>query len=702
MSTNYPRFLAAIFAVIFSLGAPLHAAVTNYVTTTADSGPGSLRQAIANSLSGDVIKFLTEGVITLTSGELSITNNLTIIGPGAFFLAISGNNASRVFNISGSATTSISGLTIRDGRTTNGTMSGRMQEGGTGGGQGGGVYNKGTLYMSDCFITGNATGSGGEGAFGGNGKDPGRIGGDGGNGGMGGPGGDGAGIYNSGVLKVRACTFLRNFTGSGGGGGFPGAGGQGNPFPGRVGIPGSGGIGGRGAAIWNERGVLTVIASTFESNLCGDGGMGARRLDGAGGPGAPGRGGSGVGIGNNGTSTVSACTFIMNVAGRGGSGHPSYPRNDLPPTSGGDGGNGGGIFNEHAFIVSNCTFVGNTGGPGGIAGTGAQDGSGGSGGAIYNGGTLTTSDCTLSGNLGGLTQGFISGNGGAICNIGSLTMVASAFTGNSVGGDGGAIYNTGTLDALACTLSGNSCAYGSSVVQGGGAIWSRTSGEVTLTACTVVSNHAFSGGGILNYLGSTRCIIRSTLIAGNVSGSANRDLFGAFESRGHNLVGTGGSRLINTVNGDLVGDLVAPINPLLGPLQDNGGPVFTHALLAGSPAIDAGTNGGAAFDARGQPRTIDNSAVTNASGGDGTDIGALEVNHVLTGTEVRKTGNDVRVRFTSVSDKIYGVEYRPEVGGGPWTGLPGTVAGTGGVATYTDVNSASLPRRFYRIFEQAP
>jgi hypothetical protein len=217
-----------------------------------------------------------------------------------------------------------------------------------------------------------------------------------------------------------------------------------------------------------------------------------------------------------------------------------------------------------------------------------------------------------------------------------------------------------------------------------------------------VSNHAFSGGGILNYLGSTQCIIRGSLIAGNVSGPANRDLFGAFESRGNNLVGTGGSGLINTVNGDLIGDLDAPINPLLGPLQDNGGPVFTHALLVGSPAIDAGINIGEAFDARGQPRTIDNPAVPNASGGDGTDIGALEVNHILTGTEVRTAGNNVSVRFTSVSDKTYGVEYRPEVGGGPWTELPGTVAGTGGIVTYMDANAANLPRRFYRIFERVP
>ncbi len=216
----------------------------------------------------------------------------------------------------------------------------------------------------------------------------------------------------------------------------------------------------------------------------------------------------------------------------------------------------------------------------------------------------------------------------------------------------------------------------------------------------MVSNYAFSGGGILNYLGSTRCIIRSTLIAGNVSGSANKDLFGAYESQGHNLVGTGGSGLTNAINGDIVGDLVAPINPLIGPLQDNGGNVSTHALLAGRPAIDVGINTGVAFDARGQPRTVDNPAVTNAFGGDGTDIGAFELNHILTGTEARRVGSNVQVRFTTVSDKTYGVEYRPEVGEGPWTELPGIVPGTGGIVTYTDANAASLPRRFYRVFER--
>ena len=71
------------------------------VTNTADSGPGSLRDAIATAAPGDTINFSvqTPVPITLTSGELLINKNLTISGPGASSLAISGNNASRVFDI---------------------------------------------------------------------------------------------------------------------------------------------------------------------------------------------------------------------------------------------------------------------------------------------------------------------------------------------------------------------------------------------------------------------------------------------------------------------------------------------------------------------------------------------------------------------------------------------------------------------------
>src|SRR5580765_3091210 len=82
-------------------------AATVTVTSTADSGPGSLRSAIAAASAGDTIDFAIAGpAIILTSGELAVNLDLTIQGPGAGALALSGNHSSRVFNINGNVTIS--------------------------------------------------------------------------------------------------------------------------------------------------------------------------------------------------------------------------------------------------------------------------------------------------------------------------------------------------------------------------------------------------------------------------------------------------------------------------------------------------------------------------------------------------------------------------------------------------------------------
>ncbi len=96
-------------------------AATSTVTTLADSGAGSLRQALADSAAGDTITFAVTGTITLTSGELVITNSLTIAGPGATNLAVSGNSVRRVFRIGNPvASVTISGLTICNGKSADG------------------------------------------------------------------------------------------------------------------------------------------------------------------------------------------------------------------------------------------------------------------------------------------------------------------------------------------------------------------------------------------------------------------------------------------------------------------------------------------------------------------------------------------------------------------------------------------------------
>src|SRR5262245_45937557 len=116
------------------------------VRNLADSGPESLRQAVldANANPGaDLIRFAPaarDGTITLTSGELSITDDLTIDGPGADRLAVSGNDASRVFNVGSGAVVSIDGLTVTHGR---GLL------------RGGGILNAGDLTLSHAVVSDN-------------------------------------------------------------------------------------------------------------------------------------------------------------------------------------------------------------------------------------------------------------------------------------------------------------------------------------------------------------------------------------------------------------------------------------------------------------------------------------------------------------------------------------------------------------------
>ncbi|HEY9174733.1 MAG TPA: DUF642 domain-containing protein [Verrucomicrobiae bacterium] len=127
----------------------LSPASTRTVVNLNDSGPGSLRQAIADAAPGDTINFAVTGTITLTSGELVVDKDLTISGPGATSLAVSGNNASRVFFFD-HTTANLSGLTVAAGRAD----------------MGGGIRNAwSTLNVRDCAVAGNYAYSTGGGIF---------------------------------------------------------------------------------------------------------------------------------------------------------------------------------------------------------------------------------------------------------------------------------------------------------------------------------------------------------------------------------------------------------------------------------------------------------------------------------------------------------------------------------------------------------
>ena len=115
---------------------------TLIVTNTNDSGPGSLRQTLADANNGDVIGFAVTGTIGLTTGELLVTKSITISGPGAENLAVNGNNQSRVFHIASGQTVTISGLTITNGHATD---------------SGGGIYNDhAVLTLNNCVVAGNS------------------------------------------------------------------------------------------------------------------------------------------------------------------------------------------------------------------------------------------------------------------------------------------------------------------------------------------------------------------------------------------------------------------------------------------------------------------------------------------------------------------------------------------------------------------
>ena len=167
----------------------------------------------------------------------------------------------------------------------------------------------------------------------------------------------------------------------------------------------------------------------------------------------------------------------------------------------------------------------------------------------------------------------------------------------------------GTTTLTNCTVSGNT-----SGGEGGGLYNIYT--NATLTNCTVSGNSALAGGGLYNGRGTITENLGNTIVAGNTAGTSP-DVSGGFTSLGNNLIGeTDGST--GWVGSDLTGTVAAPLDAVLAPLGNYGGPTQTMALLPGSPAIDAGNNAlipaGITTDQRGLPRIVNGTV----------DIGAFE------------------------------------------------------------------------------
>jgi hypothetical protein len=216
---------------------------------------------------------------------------------------------------------------------------------------------------------------------------------------------------------------------------------------------------------------------------------------------------------------------------------------------------GGGIYNKGTLTVASCSLLNDEAA---------------SGGGLYNSGTATVVNSSISDNIA------VSGNG--LYNTGTLTIINSLLSGNVfIQAYGGAIYNTGMVTVTNSTLSGNTA-------QAGGGI--DNYGTVTLTSSTLAGNSAsFYGGGVNN--GGT-LNLANTMIATNTA-PAGPDVDGAVTSSGYNLIGETNASS-GWLSSDRTGTITQPLNPLLAPLGEYGGPTQTMALLPGSPAIDAGSN----------------------------------------------------------------------------------------------------------------
>jgi CSLREA domain-containing protein len=215
------------------------------------------------------------------------------------------------------------------------------------------------------------------------------------------------------------------------------------------------------------------------------------------------------------------------------------------------------------------------------------------GGGINNAGTLTVTDCFITGNGGTY--------GGGISNAGTLTVSNSTFASNEAL-NGGGISNAGTLTVSNSTFASNSAS------AGGGGI--SNYGTLRVSNSTFASNFARNGGGGISNEYSATLTLNNTIVAFN-SGTIEIGNGGSITGS-HNLIGDGSGGLSDTITDD----------PKLAPLGYYGGPTKTMALLAGSPAIDAGSN--AAATAAGLTTDQRGPGFARIVGG-AVDIGAFEV-----------------------------------------------------------------------------
>ncbi|MCI0331692.1 MAG: right-handed parallel beta-helix repeat-containing protein [Planctomycetes bacterium] len=562
-------------------------------------GDVSLREAIdaTNGSDGaDMITFaasLTSGgpaTILLTQGELTIGESLTISGPGASLLTIdaSGNDptptmdngdGSRVFLIDDGAPLTlidveIQGLALTGGDVGGGDFFAR---------RGGAIRSLENLTLIACTIIGNSAEAAG------------------------------GGIFNSlfafsevSTIRVEDSTISGNSAASGGGIENSGA---------SLSVVDSTISNNSGGGIQNSNSSMSVVGSTISNNSAVIGG--------------------GIKIHDSSLSVVESTItgnhtesdfFSGNGGGIWSSGSSLSVVDSTISGNSASGafGWGGGIYHDEGFaspiVHPNLTITGST-----ITGNSAQRG----GGIDHCGPNLDITTTTITSNSAQSGGGIYSRGSGI--GISTVLVMNSTISGNMANGAGGGIYSgfNNQLTVRHSTISGN-MANGA-----GGGIYSDENNPLTIRHSTITANKADAdnngdgrGGGLSP--SSSSADLNHTIVAGNTRAAGTSDDAdgSTLSSVLFSLIGNGTGVLITSTDAgsNRIGTSSAPIDPLLGPLADNGGPTMTHALLAGSPAMDAGQPGiffnPAEFDQRGAPftRVLDGDGI----GGLRIDIGAFE------------------------------------------------------------------------------
>jgi len=271
---------------------------------------------------------------------------------------------------------------------------------------------------------------------------------------------------------------------------------------------------------------------------------------------------------------------------------------------------GGFLISDETLVLSNVVLSGNSA---------TTDG-----GAVVitsGGGKLIATDCTFTGNNATTAGGAIAtnanafvtldrctiqnntaGQGGAIdINLGNLTITNSLLANNTATGKGGAISLSQVLGTL---LFSNSTFSGNLAGTTGGAVSSdHAGGTLSIRNVTMTNNNATGGGGGLYHNGTTAqpgdVVIVSSIIAGNTGGAGDLEVTAVKTTYSYSLIGAKGGAGVYVDGGN---NLPLGTNPQLAPLDNYQGATFTHALLPGSPAVDAGSNpDGLSFDQRGTP-----------------------------------------------------------------------------------------------------